>query len=324
MLRFAYRGMARRLRLQYEGAVYHVINRGNYRRDLFETADKAKAFERVLFECCERMHWRLFAYVLMRNHFHLAIETPQANLVAGMHWLQTTFATRFNGYRHENGHLFQGRYRSILVEPGPALLRVVNYIHLNPARAGIVEAERVTQFRWSSLKLFSRKDRPSFLAAADWLSCAGLADDQGGWRQYLQTLTHLAKTSGDELASETEELTRGWAIGTPSWRKAVAEDHAHLKISQEVSRSELRAIEEARWQAALATLLVQHGRRLDSASHEAKGASWKVEIAHALRSSTTATHAWIADTLRMGSANSLRRLLSLTKASRPVVSGSSA
>ena len=100
--------MARKLRLQYEGAVYHVINRGNYRRDVFETADKAKAFEECLFEAAERMGWRLQEYALMRNHYHLAVETPQANLVEGMHWLQSTFATRFNRFRAERGHLFQG------------------------------------------------------------------------------------------------------------------------------------------------------------------------------------------------------------------------
>ena len=171
--------MARKLRLQYEGAVYHVINRGNYRRDVFETADKAKAFEECLFEAGERMGWRLHAYVLMRNHYHLALETPQANLVEGMHWMQSTFATRFNRFRQERGHLFQGRYQSLVVEPGDALRRVVDYIHLNSVRAGLVTGEQLVDFRWSSLRRFVRGGRPACLCA-DWKG----EDSAEGWKRF--------------------------------------------------------------------------------------------------------------------------------------------
>src|ERR1043166_624960 len=102
--------MARRLRIQYEGALYHVINRGNYQRDVFETAGAAQAFVTTLEEASAQNDWRVPAYVVMRNHYHLAIETPKANLVDGMQWLQGTLAVRFNRYRNEKGHLFQGRY----------------------------------------------------------------------------------------------------------------------------------------------------------------------------------------------------------------------
>ncbi len=101
--------MARRLRIQYDGALYHVLNRGNYRRDVFETVGAVQAFVSVLVEAVSRYGWWLHAYVVMQNHFHLAVETPRANLVEGMHWLQGTLATRFNRYRDERGHLFQGQ-----------------------------------------------------------------------------------------------------------------------------------------------------------------------------------------------------------------------
>jgi putative transposase len=127
--------MARKLRIQYPGAMYHVINRGNYRRDVFESVGAARAFEAALLEACELFGWLLHAHAVMRNHFHLALETPEPNLVEGMHWLQSSFATRFNRFRGENGHLFQGRYKSLLVEDGAALGRVADYIHLNPVRA---------------------------------------------------------------------------------------------------------------------------------------------------------------------------------------------
>jgi len=99
--------MARKLRIQYPGALYHVINRGNYRRALFGSEGAASAFERALAEASSRHGWRVHAHVVMRNHFHLALETPEPNLVDGMHWLQSTYANRFNRFRREQGHLFQ-------------------------------------------------------------------------------------------------------------------------------------------------------------------------------------------------------------------------
>ncbi len=115
--------MARRVRSQYEGARYHVINRGNYRRDVFGTVGAAQAFLAAVGEACERHAWRVHAFVVMRNHSHLAPKTPSPNLVAGMHWLQGTFATRFNRFRTERGHLFQGRYQALLVEEAAAMAR---------------------------------------------------------------------------------------------------------------------------------------------------------------------------------------------------------
>ena len=95
--------MPRKLRLEYAGACYHVINRGNYRRDLFVGEGASASFEGCLFEAVGRFGWRLHAFVIMRNHFHLAVETPEPNLSAGMRWLQATWAARFNRWRGRNG-----------------------------------------------------------------------------------------------------------------------------------------------------------------------------------------------------------------------------
>ena len=109
--------MARTLRLEAEDGIYHVLNRGNYRADIFR-ADKTKtAFLTCLGEACGKAGWRVHAWCIMSNHYHLAVETPQGNLVGGMQWLQGTFSTRFNRLRGERGHLFQGRYKSLLVDP---------------------------------------------------------------------------------------------------------------------------------------------------------------------------------------------------------------
>ena len=113
--------MPRKQRIEYPGAIYHVISRGNYLKELFLRQNTWEAFERCLFEAVDRCGWKLHAHVVMSNHFHLVVETPEPNLVVGMKWLQSTFATRFNRLRKERGHVFQGRSKRFL------LARIVPY-----------------------------------------------------------------------------------------------------------------------------------------------------------------------------------------------------
>lgn len=139
----------------------------------------------------------------MRNHYHLALETPQPNLVAGMHRLQSTIATRFNRFRRENGHVFQGRYKSILVEDDSSLTRVVDYIHLNPARARVVVPEQLGAYRWSSLNRASR-DPSTRLVTDTWRPRESLEEtDTRPWRAYEQRLIQLA---ANERAQEPQGL----------------------------------------------------------------------------------------------------------------------
>lgn len=126
--------MPRKQRIEFAGACYHIISRGNYRKDLFEEEGTARAFEKTIFEAALRCGWKIPAYVIMGNHYHLVVRTPEPNLVAGMQWLQSTFATRFNRFKRESGHVFQGRYKSLLVEEGRLLLGLMDYVHLNPVR----------------------------------------------------------------------------------------------------------------------------------------------------------------------------------------------
>src|SRR5690606_35654573 len=100
---------------------------------------------------------------IMSNHYHLAVETPEPNLVAGMTWLQGTFATRFNRFRGESGHVFQGRYKAILVEPGRTVLGLVNYIHLNPVRARLCEVEGLNTYGLSSYAKYWGRLSPASL-----------------------------------------------------------------------------------------------------------------------------------------------------------------
>ena len=185
--------MARKPRIESRDGLYHVINRGNYRRYVFNSTKTKRAFESTIIEACEKSGWWLYAYVVMDNHYHLAIATPKGNLISGMQWLQSTFANRFNRLRGENGHLFQGRYKSLVVEPGTALCELVNYIHLNPVRAGVVSIGEVADYPFSSLWRFARRRREKVLHCQDWLYDLGQAE---GVRLRILWLTERCKEFG--------------------------------------------------------------------------------------------------------------------------------
>src|SRR5437867_1995300 len=104
--------MPRKLRVEYEGAIYHVMNRGDRREPIFLTDEDRKLFVQTIGEVCQKTGWQVHAYCLMDNHFHLVIETPRTNLVAGMRWFLGTYSSRFNRRHKLVGHLFSGRYKS--------------------------------------------------------------------------------------------------------------------------------------------------------------------------------------------------------------------
>ena len=132
--------MARKIRIEYAGAAYHVMARGNQGRDIYADERDRKLWLETLGEACEKTGWRIHAWVMMNNHYHLLLETPEANLVAGMKWLQGTYTQRYNSRHEIFGHLFQGRYKAVVVEPeaGNYFAVVSTYVHLNPARAGLI------------------------------------------------------------------------------------------------------------------------------------------------------------------------------------------
>lgn len=140
--------MSRPLRIEFPGAVYHVTSRGNARQEIFLNDGDRETFLATLAWVVERFDWKCHAYCLMDNHFHLLIETPQSNLSLGMRQLNGVYTQRFNRIHKRVGHLFQGRFKAILIERDNYLLELCRYIVLNPVRAHMVEfAEK---YRWSS------------------------------------------------------------------------------------------------------------------------------------------------------------------------------
>ena len=264
--------------------MYHVINRGNYRRDLFEREGSADVFLRTLFEAAGRWSWRVHGYILMSNHFHLAIETLDPTLGEGMHWLQSTLATRFNRFRSESGHLFQGRYKAMPVEDSAALARLVDYIHLNPVRAKVVSPEMLIAYRWSSLRALREGARQACLCAEVWLKVrGGWADDATGLTAYEEYLVALAR---DELAWERAGvvgLAKGWAIGTDGWRRALAKEHSQFRLQPSMAAPARKEMREAAWEAALAEKLKESGRGEEEVETKPRKQAWKLAMALKLR-----------------------------------------
>src|SRR2546422_6417108 len=160
--------MARKVRVEYKGALYHLMNRGDRREPIFRDDSDRQLFLETLAEACAKTDWQVHAYCLMSNHFHLVVETPQANLVAGMKWLLGTYTGRFNRRHKLVGHLFSGRYKSLIVDgSGNGYLRTVcDYVHLNPVRAKLLQPEEPLQkFGWSSYPEYLKRaaKRPEWL-----------------------------------------------------------------------------------------------------------------------------------------------------------------
>jgi hypothetical protein len=229
----------------------------------------------------------------------------QANLGEGLHWLQSTFAARFNQLRQERGHLFQGRYQALLIEDAAALSRVVDYIHLNPVRAGVVPAARVAEFRWSSLRHFWQEARPKEMLCAAWLGHHGWEDSSTGLRHNVSYLTELAENEEAQKRMGLEKLSVGWAIGTQGWRRQVAKDHAHLALNPGLETKELQDFKEERWRSVLEQGLSSAGKTVLDIENDVCRSEWKINLAMQLRESS-APFLWIAEVLKMGKLGSVR------------------
>ena len=159
--------MARPLRIEFPGALYHLTARGNARQDIYLDARDSWRFLDLLGEVCTRHEWRCFAYCLMTNHYHLVVQTARPNLSAGMRQLNGRHGQAFNHRHQREGHLFQGRYKAILVEREAYLLEVCRYVVLNPVRAGLARAPQA--WRWSSYRATFAGAGPAWLAAPELL-----------------------------------------------------------------------------------------------------------------------------------------------------------
>lgn len=159
--------MARPLRLEFAGALYHVTSRGDHREDIFLNDDDRNEWLEVLGTVCSRFNWVVHAYCQMTNHYHLLLETVDGNLSRGMRQLNGLYTQRFNQSHGLVGHLFQGRYKAILVQKENHLLELSRYVVLNPLRANIVAS--LEDWRWSSYPVVTEHEAAPAWLDTDWL-----------------------------------------------------------------------------------------------------------------------------------------------------------
>lgn len=303
--------MPRPLRIEYPGARYHLMSRGDRRETIFADDQDRTQFLRTLGESCVKTGWQVHAYCLMSNHFHAVVETPQPNLAAGMRWLLGTYTQRFNRRHRHWGHLFGGRYKAQLIDettPG-YLVQACNYVHLNPRRAGLVkEGEWLETYGWSSYPAYLRPTlRPNWLRLDRVLGEHGLqVDSAKSRREFSRRMEALCPV---DLAGEHEALRRGWKIGAEDFADRLADkltrrDGAGVRASERTEIDQVMAerliragLKEAAWDAA-------------DLRQRAKGDPVKVVIARRLRRETPMTRSWIAQRLYMGSVSYLSSLLS--------------
>jgi putative transposase len=298
--------MSRPPRLEFPGAHYHILNRGNYRSHVFATTGARTAFLATLAEAAPKLGWRVHAWALMANHFHIALETPHPNLVEGMQWLQGTFAARFNRFRGAHGHLFQGRYKSLLVEHGQAFGALCHYIHLNPVRARLCRVEALGQWPWTSLNwMLHPSQRPAWYDANTALAHPGAwADTPAGWQGYITYLNWMQETEPARKIARFDRMSKGWVIGSQQFKaNLAAERHELAKRSTESARE----LGTAHAERLLMELLAQFGRTTDDLRRDPKSAPWKIALAAALKQRTHATNRWLGERLHAGSLHQVSR-----------------
>jgi putative transposase len=223
--------------VEFGGAVYHVMARGNERKAIYRDDHDRQRFVETLAEMVERFGVRLHAYVLMANHYHLLLETPQPNLSQAVGWLQVTYTVRFNRRHRRSGHLFQGRFKAQLVEADEYAQGLVEYVHLNPVRPRRkherLSGERAAEldgYRWSSHRVYAGLERktPGWLRQ-DWLRYWGERDAQRSYRR------SLARWFDREIESPWEKLVGGLVLGGPDLLKC-AQRHLGRKPAREEAR----------------------------------------------------------------------------------------
>ncbi len=307
--------MARKLRVEYAGAVYHVMNRGDRQEPIFRDDEDRRRFLCTLGDACAKTGWQVHAVCLMPNHFHLVVETPEANLVVGMKWLLGTYTGRFNRRHKLCGHLFGGRYKALIVDgSGNGYLKTVcDYVHFNPARARLLTPRQaLREYRWSSWPEYLRPPgrRWPWLRVDRLLGEYCIAKDNATGRRQLERA--LEERRAAEAGVDYAKLRREWCWGGEAFREDLLEQMKD-RLGAEHYGPERQETMQTRAEEIVAQELKRRGWTEDGLGQRSKGDAGKVAIAARLRAETTMTVEWIANRLRMGSPGHLHHLLYLRR-----------
>jgi len=221
--------MVRQTRIEYNGALYHITSRGNARQDIYLDDNDRLAFLETLRKTRNRYHCTIYAYCLMDNHYHLLVETPDANISQFMRQLNGVYTQTFNRTHDTVGHLFQGRFKSILVQKNLYLLELARYIVLNPVRAGMVKTAK--DWHWSSYRATANLSAPTEWINSDWILAQFSKQPKMAIKKYQQFVTQ-----GKNQPKPWEKLRNQVYLGSESFV-----ERAKKKIPNNIDRRELSA-----------------------------------------------------------------------------------
>jgi len=295
--------MPRKLRVQYPGAIYHVMNRGDRQENISLNDVDRQDFLKTLAEACQKTDWQVHAYCLMNNHFHLVVETPNANLVDGMRWLLSAYTIRLN-HRHKLfGHVFSGRYKALLVDGSDSgyLKSACDYVHLNPVRAGLLSRQdRLLAYPWSSLVwyLAAPEHRPKWVRVDRLLGEHGIGQDTPAGRQQFEARLEARRLEQAE-AEVVNVLRRGWCLGSEGFKQqmlAMMDD----KLGEHHSGELRRENAQAKAERIIAQEMDRLGWQNSTLKERPKNDPAKLAMAARVRRETTMPIKWIADRLQLG------------------------
>jgi len=301
--------------------------RGNRRENIFLCDDDRHCFIKTLGDACERTGWFVHAWVLMDNHYHLMVETPEPNLVEGMRWLQNTYTRRLNTRHGLWGRVFGDRYKSVLVQndKGHYFSTLMDYIHLNPARAGLVATEEsVVMYPWSSLSMAygrSPGNRPVWSAVVQGLNVMGLEDNSADRRMFVGRLDLRARQEADpgfiplpkDADARTSHLRRGWYWGSQEFADSALQASGERKCSSRNTTYRSGMVSHAH-DLMCAEEIVSKALECLGLSHDDLDAlpgsdARKLAIAFQLSKRTSVRQEWIAEQLKMKSASNVSQQL---------------
>ena len=292
-----------------------MIKRGdspiNYSARAHKDDEDRQGFIATLREACAKTGWQVHALCLMPNHFHLVVETPRGNLVAGMKWFLGAYTGRFNRRHKLFGHLFSGRYKALIVDgSGNGYLKTVcDYVHLNPARARLLAPEqRLREYGWSSWPEYLKRpsQRWSWLRVDRVLGEYRIPKDSAAGRRQLEAV--LEQRRAGQTGADYKAVRRGWCLGTEAFRKELL-GQMKERLGPEHYGDERQQTMEEHAQGIVAGEMKRRGWAETELKRRAKGDAQKLAMAARLRAETAMPVKWIAERLNMGTPGHVHHLL---------------
>jgi REP element-mobilizing transposase RayT len=268
--------MARPLRLEHEGAFWHVTSRGNERKNIFRSDADRLLFLALLAAAVERFNWIVHVYTLMSNHFHLVIETPERTLSRGMQWLNGQYACKFNKRHKRAGHLFQGRFHGELVQKESHLLELARYVVLNPVRAGMVA--RPEDYRWSSYRATVGVEAAPAWLTTDWILKQFSADRKravAAYATFVDAGVGLERSPWDDLVGQVFLGTAEWVERMQALIDEEPRSEEHPRAQRRVGRPTMEKVVAAVAKTFECTAEVVCTRALPAARMLAAWLGWR-------------------------------------------------